>query len=182
MTPAGGPHLQEAEGGQRDADPDGHGVRGGHEVDHDQHEHHPAEGEQLGVGEGVGWRAVEVGGEGHVGDHGEDVGHGQPQQQHVGRGPHVLAGQDGDVDDVGGHPEDAHGDAGVAVDSGEPHLEGHQASGQAHRVVVWVAGVHVGVHEVEGGGGVFHGAGEAGRVHSAVMIKIMIMIMMRPDI
>lgn len=65
--------------------------------------------------------------EGHVRDHGEQVEHGQPGQDAVDGGAHVLAREHGDVQHVHRNPERADDEADDAVQGGvgvTQHVEG----------------------------------------------------------
>ena len=109
---------------------------GRHEVDHHQHVHDPATREAFRVRVRAGGWTVEVGGERDVWHHGQYVRHRQPHQHDVRGRTHVLAHQDGDVEEVGEDAEDADDDAGVAVHFLEPQVEGDE-------VVEQVSGVHL---------------------------------------
>ena len=119
------------EDGQRDGQPHGDRVGRDREVDVEEQVENPV----LGVSVVLVWgrQAVEVGGVGQVGDHGEGVGGGEGSQQVVGRGYHVLAGEDDDVGEVGGDPEQTHDDADVSVDALEPAAEAVQSIAASFR-------------------------------------------------
>lgn len=110
--------MDEPEGSQRHAQPHGDGVCDAGGVEHHQQEGHPADGEALGSLDRRDRRAIEVGGEGDVGHHGQHVRHSQPGQQQVGGTAHVLAHEDADDDDIADDAGHTHHQAGVAVDVG----------------------------------------------------------------
>ena len=108
----------EAEHSQRHRQPDGNGVH-----------HHAEDGEEhevLRVAEGGRGASVDVvveDGVREVGRHSQAVRDGQPRQQDVGRGHHVLAGQDDDVEAVGDDAEHADDWGRHSVDGAIPRGE-----------------------------------------------------------
>ena len=104
-----------AEDGQGDGQPYGHRVTYDAEAGVEHEKADPAEALGGEGGEGGNLEDVEVDREGQVGQHGEEVGHGQPHEDGVGRRDHVLPGQHQDVGHVGDEAEHAHGGAEVAV-------------------------------------------------------------------
>ena len=131
-----------AEDGQRDGQPDGHRVRHHAEVDVEQHEADPVGAVRGGELQVRVPQDIEVDADRQVGRHGEQVGHGQPHQDQVGLGHHVLTGEHHNVGQVGHDAPDAHQGGDVAVIVGEVLRELHQrrvlrlargAAGRGHR-------------------------------------------------